>query len=69
MSFAGISLKGLPRWLSSKTNKQTKNKQKKNPTCQGRSHRKLEFDPWVLKIPWRKKWQPTPVFLPLKSYG
>ena len=22
------------------------------------------FDPWVRKIPWRKKWQPTPVFLP-----
>ena len=24
------------------------------------------FDPWVGKIPWRKKWQPTPVFLPEK---
>ena len=24
----------------------------------------LEFDPWVGKIPWRRKWQPTPVFLP-----
>ena len=22
------------------------------------------FDPWVGKIPWRRKWQPTPVFLP-----
>ena len=22
-----------------------------------------EFDPWVEKIPWRRKWQPTPVFL------
>ena len=21
------------------------------------------FDPWVRKIPWRRKWQPTPVFL------
>ena len=21
------------------------------------------FDPWVGKIPWRRKWQPTPVFL------
>ena len=27
------------------------------------------FDPWVRKIPWRRKWQPTPVFLPGKSYG
>ena len=24
----------------------------------------LKFDPWVGKIPWRRKWQPTPVFLP-----
>ena len=22
------------------------------------------FNPWVRKIPWRKKWQPTPLFLP-----
>ena len=27
------------------------------------------FDPWVRKIPWRRKWQPTPVFLPRKSHG
>ena len=27
------------------------------------------FDPWVRKIPWRRAWQPTPVFLPGKSYG
>ena len=27
------------------------------------------FDPWVRKIPWRRKWQPTPVFLPGESYG
>ena len=25
--------------------------------------------PWVEKIPWRRKWQPTPVFLPGKSCG
>ena len=24
-------------------------------------------DPWVAKIPWRRKWQPTPVFLPGES--
>jgi len=24
---------------------------------------------WVRKIPWSRKWQPTPVFLPGKSYG
>ena len=27
------------------------------------------FDPWFGKIPWRKKWQPTPVLLPGKSHG
>jgi len=27
------------------------------------------FYPWVGKIPWRRKWQTTPVFLPGKSHG
>ena len=27
------------------------------------------MDPWVRKIPWRRKWQPTPVFLLGKSHG
>ena len=27
------------------------------------------FIPWVRKIPWRRKWQPIPVFLPRKSHG
>ena len=27
------------------------------------------FNPWVGKIPWRKKRQPTPVFLPGESHG
>jgi len=27
------------------------------------------FHPWVRKIPWRRAWQPTPVFLPGKSHG
>ena len=31
--------------------------------------RRCEFDPWVRKIPWRRKWQLTPVFLPGKSHG
>ena len=29
----------------------------------------LSFSPWVRKIPWRRKWQSTPVFLPRKSHG
>jgi len=31
--------------------------------------KKHKFDPWVGKIPWRRKWQSTPVFLPGKSHG
>ena len=27
------------------------------------------FYPWVGKISWKRKWQPTPVLLPGKSYG
>jgi len=27
------------------------------------------FDPWLRKIPWRRKWYPTPVFLPGKFHG
>ena len=41
----------------------------KEPTCQCRRHKRLEFDPWVGKIPWRRTWQPTPVFLAGKSHG
>ena len=46
---------GCPRWLTGKES-----------GCQYRRH---ELDPWVRKIPWRKKWQPTPVFLPGESHG
>ena len=43
---------GLPRWLSGKES-----------ACQWR---RCRFDPWVGKIPLRRKWQPTPVFWPGK---
>ena len=32
-------------------------------------HKRHRFNPWVGKIPWRRKWQNTPVFLPGKSHG
>ena len=38
----------------------------RNPPCQCRRPR---FHPWVGKIPWRRPWQPTPVFSPGKSHG
>ena len=31
--------------------------------------RRPEFDPWVRKIPWRREWLPTPVFLPREYHG
>ena len=36
---------------------------------QCRRYRRCGFDPWVGKTPWRRKWQPAPVFLPGKSHG
>ena len=32
-------------------------------------HKRLVFDPWGRKIPWRSTWQPVQVFLPGKSHG
>ena len=46
---------GLPAWLSGK-----------EPVCQCR---RCQFDPWVGTIPWVRKWQPTPVFLPVEFHG
>ena len=33
------------------------------------SMRRPRFDPWVGKIPWRREWKPTPVFLPGEFHG
>ena len=41
----------------------------KEPGCQCRRCKKSGFDPWIGKIPWRRVWQPTPVFLPGESHG
>ena len=40
----------------------------KEPACQRRRCKRRGFDPWVRKIPWRRKWQSTPVFLPGKFH-
>ena len=44
-------------------------KGKKKSACQLRRHRRHKFDHWVRKTPWRRKWQPAPVFLPEESHG
>ena len=41
----------------------------KEPTCQCKRYKRRGFNPWVRKIPWRRAWQPTPVFLPRESHG
>ena len=48
---------GIPRWHSGRES-----------TCQCRRCKRCGFDPWVGKIPWNRKWQPTLVFLPGKSH-
>ena len=39
----------------------------KEHTCQCRRCKRHRFNPWVGKIPWKRAWQPTPVFLPGES--
>ena len=41
----------------------------KEPACQCRRRKRRGFDPWVWKIPWRRKWQPPPVLLPGEFHG
>ena len=53
LQLRGRGYMGPPCWLSGKES-----------ACQCRRH---GFNPWVQKIPWRRKWQLTPVFLPGKS--
>ena len=41
----------------------------KESACQCRWYKRCRSNPWVRKIPWRRAWQPTPVFLPGESHG
>ena len=41
----------------------------KESACQCRRCKRCGFDPWFGKIPWRRKWHPTLVFLPGESHG
>ena len=41
----------------------------KNPPASSGDGKRCGLDPWVGKIPWRSKWQPTPVFLPGEFHG
>ena len=46
-----------------------KKKKKKKTACQFRKHKRCGFYPWIGTIPWRRKWQPTPVFMHGESHG
>ena len=39
------------------------------PACAGDGKGTDRFKPWVWNIPWRRKWQPPPIFLPRESHG
>ena len=39
------------------------------PACQSGKRKKHGLDPSIGKIPWRRAWQPTHVFLPGESHG
>ena len=55
---SGILRKGFPGGASGK-----------EPICQHRRHKRCKSDPWFRKVPLRRAWQPTPVFLPGESHG
>ena len=41
----------------------------KEHTCQCRRQKRRGFDPWVMKILWRREWLPAPAFLPGEFHG
>ena len=41
----------------------------KNPPANAGNTVRFGFSPWVWKIPWRRAWQPAPVFFPRESHG
>ena len=41
----------------------------KNPPASAGEIKRHGFDPWVRKVPWRRKWQPVLVFWPGESVG
>ena len=48
---------------------QIKSNSGKEPPCQCRRRKRHGFDPWVRKIPWRRTWQPTLIFLLGEFHG
>ena len=71
----------VPRWLFSwwLSGKESAYQCRRHERCSRRErcsrhercrrHERCSFSPWVGKIPWSRKWQPTPIFLLSKSHG
>ena len=57
ISAFGWTMYGFSWWLS------------EDSALQCWRHKRCELDPWVRKIPWRRKWQSTLVFFPGKPHG
>ena len=58
VSVLALYLSGLPGWRGGK-----------ELACQCRTHERCGFYPWAGKIPWRRGWQLTPLFLPGECHG
>ena len=58
MSYFYFNWLGILRWHSVKES-----------VCHFRRLKRCRFDPWIGKIPWSRKWQPIPLFLPGKFHG
>ena len=56
----------LSHWRTATTSRGLSGKE---PICQFRRHKRPGFDSWVGKIPWRRAWQPIPVFLKENPHG
>ena len=69
---SGVLVDKIKHW-ENKTNQNCKmwnmNYIRPESSCQFRRWGRCEFDPWVGTIPWRRKWQPIPLFFPEESQG
>ena len=69
MAFSHYNVKQGARELHHPNKRAPRGHSGKESACQCGRHKRHRFDPWVGKIPWRRKRQPTPVFLCGKSRG
>ena len=73
LSFRRLRLRkrrsGFPGGASGKKKTKKQKKKTKKPACQCRTWKRHGFNPWIGKIPWRRAWQHTPVFLPGEFHG